>query len=111
MRRWTIFCLVLVVFGFLDLLTSVVGITCFGAAENNPVLASVTGSNMLTFSILKLAAIASIGFLFYKAGNVQTGCERKMRIDSHVLHVAYSLSLFTLITVVTNNMIVVAKLV
>ncbi len=111
MRRWTMFCIVLVVFGLLDLLTSVVGITCFGASENNPVLASVTGSNIITFSILKLAAIASIGFLFYKAGNVQTGSDRRTRIDSLVLHLAYSLSLFTLITVVTNNVFVVARLV
>lgn len=110
MRRWSMFCLVLIIFGFLDLLTSVVGIACFGAAEKNPVLASFTGTNMVAFSVLKLAAIASIGFLFYKAGNVQ-GAGRKIRIEINVLRLAYSLSLFTLVTVVTNNVVVVAKLV
>ncbi len=101
----------LVMFGLLDLLTSVIGITCFGAAEKNPLLNSVTETNMIAFSSMKLAAVTLVGILFYKAGKTQKITGNGIRIESHFLNLAYSLSLFTLITAVTNNIVVVAKLI
>jgi hypothetical protein len=98
-------------FGLLDVLTSVIGIAYFGAAEENPLLTSITETNMLTFSGMKLATAILVGILFYKAGTFQKAMERRFQVESHFLHVAYSLSLFTLITAVTNNVAVVAKLV
>jgi hypothetical protein len=100
----------LVMFGLLDLLTSVVGITCFGAAEKNPLLTSVTETNMVAFSCTKLAAASIVGILFFKAGRLAVAGNR-LGIESNVLLLAYSLSLFTLVTAVTNNLIVVAKLI
>lgn len=111
MKKWLIFCLVLVVFGLMDCVTTVVGITCFGATEKNPLLASITETNLLAFSGMKLAVVTLTGFLFYKAGRIEKIAGSKFQIGSRFLQLTYSLSLLTLATVVTNNMIVVAKLV
>jgi hypothetical protein len=102
---------VLIVFGMLDLLTSVIGIACFGATEKNPLLTSVTETNIAAFSCLKLAAVTIVGILFFKVGTLLAIAGNRLGVESHILHIAYSLSLFTLVTAVTNNMVVVAKLV
>ena len=98
-------------FGLLDLLTSVVGIACFGAAEKNPLLASITETNMLTFSCMKLATVIVVGILFYKAGTFQRTSGSRFPVEGYFLRIAYSLSLFTLVTAVTNNLVVVSKLI
>jgi uncharacterized membrane protein len=111
LKKWLIFCLVLVVFGLMDCVTTVVGITCFGATEKNPLLASITETNLLAFSVIKLAAVTLTGILFYKAGRIEKPEGSKLQTGSRFLQLTYSLSLLTLATVVTNNMMVVARLV
>ena len=98
----------LVFCGVIDCLTTVVGVACFGATEGNPLLASLTEVNLFTFSGIKLAAAVFIGVLFYKAGSVGK-IEGSSHVGSRFLQVAYSLSLLTMLTVVTNNVMVVAK--
>jgi hypothetical protein len=110
-KKWLIFCLVLVVFGFLDLVTTIVGITYFGATEKNPMLASITETNLLAFSGIKLAVVTLTGILFYKAGRLEKDPGCKLQIGSRFLQLTYSLSLLMLAAVVTNNVMVVAKLV
>jgi hypothetical protein len=111
MKRWSMFCIMLVMFGVLDLLTSVFGIGLFGATEKNTFLTTVTGMNLAAFCSIKLAAVIGVGIIFYKAGKIQQFAGTGIRVQSHFLHLAYSLSLFALVTAVTNNVLVVARLV
>jgi hypothetical protein len=104
------FCLVLVTFGLLDWLTSVIGITFFGAGEKNPLLTSAAEINIMVFSGVKLAAVILVGILFYKAGKIQNIARNNFCIESPFLLLTYSLSLFTLVTAVTNNIAVVFNL-
>jgi hypothetical protein len=104
LKKGLFFCLTLVLFGLLDLGTTLVGVTCFGAVEANPVLASIAVANPLVFSGIKLLAVILIGFMFYRAGKVEEA------VGNRFLQLSYSFSLVFLTFVVTNNLIVVAKL-
>ena len=52
--------------GFLDCLTTVLGVLYFGAVEINPLFAGIIDSNILVYSGIKLSTAVLIGFLFYK---------------------------------------------
>jgi hypothetical protein len=95
----------LVVFGLLDLVTTVVGVTCFGAVEANPLLSGITKASPLVFSGIKLLAIIAIGLTFYKAGSALS-----VGLNGRFLQFSYSLSLVFMTYVVTNNCLVVAHL-
>lgn len=102
MNKGLFFCLTLVLFGLLDLATTLVGITCFGAVESNPLLSGITRASPLVFSIVKLLAIAAIGFMFYRAGSVGGGMNRFVQFS-------YLSSMIFMTYVVANNILVVAK--
>ena len=93
-----------------DCVTTVVGIAWFGATESNPLVAAVTETNLIAFSGIKLAAAVFVGVLFYKAGTVGKIEGSSFQVGSRFLQVTYSLSLLTMLTVVTNNVVVVAQL-
>ena len=111
MRKLLICCLLLVAFGLLDCVTTVVGITFFGAKENNPILVSTTETNLLAFTGIKLAAVISIGAMFYNAGKFVRSGGSKLGIGGCFFTLTYSLSLLTLVFAVSNNVMVVARLV
>jgi hypothetical protein len=95
--------------GFLDWLTTVLGVLYFGAVEINPLCAGIIDSNILIFSGIKLAATVLIGFLFYKGYAI----EKKPGINSHLgklcLGSGYFASLTALTLVVANNIIAVVS--
>jgi hypothetical protein len=101
-------CLVLISMGFLDLLTTVLGVQYFGAVEINPLFAGIINSNILVYSGIKLSTAVLIGFLFYQGYANET-----LRINSNLgkrfLQSGYYVSLMALTVVVTNNMIEVAR--
>ena len=101
----------LVAFGLLDCVTTIVGIACFGAKETNPLMAAITETDLVAFAGIKLAAVAFTGVLFYKAGSVGNVGGSKFRIGTRFVQLAYSLSLFAAVTVVSNNVLVMAKIV
>jgi hypothetical protein len=87
----------------------IVGVVFFGATETNPLFASLTQSNMLLFSAVKLSAITLTGLVFYKA-------ETKTKLTSQVspfakkfLNSGYVISLFTLSVVILNNFAAIVK--
>ena len=98
-------------FGLLDCVTTVVGITVFGAKENNPLLASITETNLLAFSGIKLVAVIFTGVLFYNAGGLVKPGGSRLHIGRCFFQLTYSLSVIALAAAATNNIIVVAKLV
>jgi hypothetical protein len=95
--------------GFLDWLTTVLGVLCFGAAEANPLFAGIVDSNILVFSILKLSAAVLIGFLFYKGCAIGKTPGITSNFGTRFLESGYYASLMALTVVVTNNVIAVVS--
>jgi hypothetical protein len=103
-------CLVLILMGFLDWLTTFVGVLFFGAVETNSLFAGLVSSNTLVFSAIKLATAVLVGFLFYRGYAIQ----RTLGISSHLgkrfLESGYVVSLMALTVVVTNNILTVVRI-
>jgi hypothetical protein len=108
-KKEVLFAATIILIGTLDWLTTILGVMFFGATETNPLLASLTQTNMLIFSAVKLLAITLTGLAFYKA-------EIKVKITSQIspfaktfLHSGYAISLLTLTVVVLNNFAAIVK--
>ncbi len=97
--------------GFLDWLTTILGVLGFGAVEVNPLFAGITKTNILVFSGIKLASAVLIGFLFYKAGNVGKTKGNIWPLGQRFVESGYFASLMVLTAVVTNNVIAVVKVI
>ncbi|HUT17488.1 MAG TPA: DUF5658 family protein [Acidobacteriota bacterium] len=95
--------------GFLDWLTTILGILYFGAVEINPLFAGIIDSNIMAYSGIKLSTAILIGFLFYKGYAI----EKTPGINSHLgklfLGSGYFASLMALTVVVANNIIARAR--
>jgi hypothetical protein len=102
-KNWLFF-FALVLVGFLDWLTTLIGVTFFGASENNPLLIGLVSSNMLLFSAVKLFAVVAGGLAFYKAAGLST--DYNNGLTRRFLDVSFSLTFLALAVVVFNNMIV-----
>jgi hypothetical protein len=94
--------------GFLDWLTTVLGVVCLGAVELNPLFAGIINSNILVFSCIKLSTAVIIGFLFYK------GIEKASGINSHLGKLCVGSGYFASITALTvaaaNNIATIVSL-
>jgi len=108
-KKEVLFATSIILIGTLDWLTTIVGITFFGAIETNPLLASLSQTNMLLFSAIKLSAITLTGLAFYKA-------ETKTKITSQIspfakkfLRSGHGICLLCLTIVVLNNVSVIFK--
>jgi hypothetical protein len=108
-KKELVLCLVLILMGFLDWLTTVLGVLYFGAVEINPLFAGIIPSNIMAYSGIKLATAVLIGFLFYKGYAIG----KTPRINSHLeklfLESGYFASLMALTVVVANNIIAVVR--
>jgi ABC-type phosphate/phosphonate transport system permease subunit len=93
----------LIVAGFLDWLTTMVGIAFFGASELNPLMAGLTQTNLVAFSALKLAAIVVVALLFFKASNMTTKQNLEMAFTRKFLNIGYFTTFFGLTAVFLNN--------
>jgi Domain of unknown function (DUF5658) len=102
LKKGTVFCSILALMGTLDWLTTVVGITNFGASEANPLMAGLTGTSLLLFTDVKLSTIALVGLLFYKSCSAEIS-GGKFQLGRYFPDVGYSLSLVFLTFVVVNN--------
>ena len=109
-KREVVLCTTLILVGTLDWITTVFGVLFFGATETNPLLANLTQTNVLLFSVIKLSAITLIGLLFYKA-------ETKTKLTSKVspfakkfLNAGYTISIFSLSMFVFNNFNAIVKI-
>ena len=99
--------------GSLDWFTTVIGITYFGAIEGNPLMAPLTSTNLLTYSVIKIVTTILVGFIFYKAEKIlQTETNHKnkgFKFTRIGLRVTYFGATFILLAAVINNIIVVAR--
>ncbi|MGF3523218.1 MAG: DUF5658 family protein [Candidatus Bathyarchaeia archaeon] len=103
---------VLVAMGSMDLLTTMVGVVYFGAVECNPLLAGILSTNLTSFIALKAAATVFAGLLFYQAGKLLTKTQNKTakayRVTQRLLRAAYLGIAGFMLTVLVNNMLVLA---
>ncbi len=93
--------------GLLDWLTTVMGVTIFGAREINPLFSGLTSSSMLLFSVVKLLAVTITGFAFYKAAAISSLID--LNLTKRFLDGGYSITLLALTLIVANNILTIVK--
>lgn len=109
LKKGLLFGFALILMGTLDWVTTVTGTLWFGATEVNPLFAGLTQTNILLFSVIKLAAVVLTGCLFYKADKIVEVVKSNSHLGKRVLQSGYAISLIALTFAVTNNMITVAS--
>ena len=97
----------LIVAGFFDWLTTMVGIAFFGASELNPLMAGLTQTNLIAFSAIKLAAIIVVALLFFKASNMTNKPSFDMAFTKEFLNAGYFTTFFALTAVALNNAVAI----
>jgi hypothetical protein len=105
-KSWLFFSM-LVLVGFFDWLTTIVGVAFFGASETNPLLFGLLSLNMVLFSAVKLFAVVAGGLAFYKAVGISTILNQGL--TKRFVDVGYLLTFIALTAVVINNLSVVLK--
>ena len=99
-----------IIIGFLDLVTTVVAIAFFSAAEVNPLFSSLTQTNMEIYIGIKSSTILLTGFLFYKGASFAEGSVRSSSLGVRFLKIGYLISLILLMLVVANNILTIFQL-
>jgi hypothetical protein len=95
-----------VLIGFLDLATTIVGIF-FGAVEANPFFSGLTQTNMGIFIGIKSSTILLTGFMFYKAASVAERSDGSSSLGLSFLRIGYLVALILLVFIVTNNVLTI----
>jgi len=110
LKKELLFLSAVILMGFLDWLTTVTGVFCFGATEVNPLLSGLTRSSMILFSAVKLSTVVLVGLAFYKASAITKSATDNWQLGTRFLNGGYSLTFLALTIVVANNMITVFRL-
>jgi len=105
--------LAILLMGSMDWLTTVVGITYFGAVEANPFIAGIAHQNLLAFTAVKLFTTLIIGLVFYQANRcllkTSDKTTRTFKWTKLVLRTAYIGATAMLLVAVINNLLIVAQ--
>jgi hypothetical protein len=109
-NKKVIFCFTIILMGFLDLLTTVVGIVFFGATEVNPLFSSLTQASTFFFIGIKTSAVLLSGFLFYKGASITELSAAGPRLETRILEIGYFAALTFLTYVVINNIVTISQL-
>lgn len=99
----------LVLMESLDWLTTIVGITYFGAVEANPFIAGLARTNLYLFTFIKLGTAFFVGYLFYQADKTLNhvaaqGSKTTKRVRL-LLKTTYFVALAFLLFAVLNNIL------
>jgi len=99
--------------GYVDWLTTIIGIAYFGAVEVNPFLAELTRTNLVAFTALKLTAAMFVGLLSYQGERMLQRLKDKnskyFLRARFALRAGYIIVSTVLLFTILNNLIVVAK--
>jgi hypothetical protein len=102
--------LLLIIMGFIDCLTTVIGILYSGASELNPLMAGIVNINFGAFLIVKLASTMFIAGSYILANKILNMTKNKnsksFKYSSKLLKVGYSGTIVFLFMVVANNLLV-----
>jgi len=111
----TIQSLFLIFMGTMDCLTTAIGTSFFGTQELNPVIAGLVNSNLPAFLALKLTVTVAVCFLFIFADKTLMQARDKnsasFKIASKALKIAYFSVMLLFAVVVTNNILVLLRLI
>jgi hypothetical protein len=103
LKKTLLFCFALLLLGFLDWLTTIAGVFCFGAVEVNPLFSGLAHSNVLAFSGIKLLVTVFVGLLFYKTDKIKDNIGSNFNLGKHILNTGYFASFMILTVAVANN--------
>ena len=99
--------------GSIDWLTTIIGITFFGAVESNPFISTLANTNLLAFSVLKLVATLAVASLFYQAekklSNTRNNEGRSLKRRVGLLRLFQSISLLVLASAALNNLHIILQ--
>jgi hypothetical protein len=105
--------LLLASIGFMDCITTVIGILYFGAVEYNPILSGLVSTNIFAFVVLKLTTtiLVCLVFSFAEKTLMKTPnkANRAFSRAYSLLKFAYAGTIIFLVITVTNNFIVLSK--
>ena len=103
----------LVLMGYMDWLTTIIGIFYFGAVEVNPLFAELTRTNLVAFTAIKLMTTIFVGLFYYLGERMLVRLkDRKSRSFLYariILRGGYVVVTAILLSAVLNNIIVIGK--
>jgi hypothetical protein len=103
----------LMLLGFTDCITTVIGVIYFGAAELNPFLTAIIGTSIWAFLALKISATLFIGFTYVEAKSMLSKVINKetksFKFSRQFLKIAYACLVMFLIVVVVNNFFILMR--
>jgi hypothetical protein len=99
--------------GYMDWLTTIIGIFYFGAVEVNPLFAELTRTNLVAFTAIKLMTTIFVGLFYYLGERMLVRLkDRKSRsflCARIILRGGYVVVTAILLSAVLNNIIVIGK--
>jgi hypothetical protein len=105
--------LLLASIGFMDCITTVIGILYFGAVEYNPLLSGIVNTNIGAFIVLKLTTTAFVCSIFALAEKILLKTPNKENKSFYraysLLKFAYAGTIIFLAITVINNFLVLSK--
>jgi hypothetical protein len=107
--------LFLILMGSMDCLTTVIGVFYFGSVELNPLIASLVNSNIGAFVVLKLSVtvVAALVLIFAERtlSKLPDHKSKSFLNAQKVLKIAYIGIVLFLVIVVTNNILVILRMI
>jgi Na+/H+ antiporter NhaD/arsenite permease-like protein len=105
--------LTLVLMGYMDWFTTIIGIAYFGAVEINPLMAELTQTNLAAFTAVKLTSSIFVGLLYYQGEKMLQRLEEKksksfLRART-ILRTGFVVATVVLLSAVINNIFVISK--
>jgi hypothetical protein len=105
--------LTLVLMGYMDWLTTIIGIAYFGAVEVNPFFADITRTNLVAFTAIKLMTTIFVGLLYYLGERMLLRLKDKKSKSflcaRIILRGGFVVITVILLSTVLNNLIVIGK--
>ena len=110
LRKKIFFFSTMVLIGFLDLATTIVGVVMFGVVEANPLFSGLAQTTLPLLVVIKSVAVVSIGLLFYKGASVAESSGVNSGMGVRFLDLGYIGALTFMIFVVANNLLTIFRL-
>lgn len=103
-------CVLLIIMGSIDCLTTAIGISYSGARELNPFMAGIVNSNIGAFLAVKIAGTLVVAFSYILARQILLRSADKstkfFKYSSKALQFVYMGLLTFLVVVVVNNLLI-----
>ena len=105
----------LILMGYMDWLTTIIGIFYFGAVEANPFFVEMTRTNLVAFTAVKLMTTIFVGLLYYLGERMLLRLkDRKSRsflCARIILRTGFVVTTVILLSAILNNIIVIGRII